>query len=70
MLATEPDATAAAQHAQHLAGRTSVIRREHRAKRRQHGVETAVVERQVLGIGDLKHDVEAFCGGARAAFLE
>jgi len=41
-----------------------VIRREHRAERRQHDVEGRVLGRDRLGITVLEPDLEALCLGA------
>ena len=66
----EPDPAAAAQHAQHLRGRTCVLRRKHGAKSGQHHIETAVREWQRLGIGDLEGNLQSFGVGTRSPLLE
>ena len=64
------DATARAQHAQHLAGGAVVVGREHDAERGQHDVEAGIGEGQCLCIGELEVHRQPFGLGARAAFLE
>ena len=60
------EAAARAQHAQHLVGGALVVGREHRAEGRQHDVEAAVGERQVLDVGDLERYRQAFGAGPGA----
>ena len=65
------DAAAAAQHnAQHFVRSAFVVRREHRAERRQHDVEARVVERQIFGIGLTKLHAQPFGARTLAAFVE
>ena len=53
------DAPSAARHARHLARYALLLRRKHAAEGGQHHVEAAIVERQILGIGDLEGDLQA-----------
>jgi len=50
----ETDASALAGHAREFGRRLHLVGREHHAEGGQHHVETAVRERQILGVGFLK----------------
>src|SRR5215468_9130380 len=66
----EPDAAAISEDPQHLTGGPSVIRREHGAEGGKYDIETRVSVGQILRIGDLEGDVQAFGVCAGLALLE
>ena len=66
----DANAATGAQHAHDLVGRALMIRRKHRAERRQHYIEAAVRKRQFLDVGLLESDDEALGARALTALVE
>ena len=66
----EADLAAPADHTQHLGRGLFVVRREHHAKSREHGIEAAIGIGQGLDIGDGELDRQMLGLGAGAALVE
>ena len=54
----QPDATSGPTHTRHFRSTLRMVGREHHAEGRDHRVEARVFERQCLGVGGLKRNVE------------
>ena len=66
----EADAAAGAADAQHLGRRALLVRAEHHAEGREHGVERAVGEGQVLRVGLPELDDSPSASARSSAALE
>ena len=66
----QADAATGSAHPRHLSGRSRMVRREHHAEGRQHGIKAGIAEGQRLDIGDLELHVQVLGARPFGAALE